>query len=60
MRKITCEGCGDVFVSDWPEEKAREEFMRLYPGEDFDASHVICDVCHQKIMAMHNQKGALQ
>jgi len=44
-----CDSCHGVFEfvrnDIWNEEKAKEEFYRLFPGANWDKREIICDDC---------------
>ena len=52
-----CEGCGGTYESGRPEEEALAEFKANYPDCLPKDMAIICDDCHQRVMAyLKNRK----
>ena len=49
--EFRCAWCGCVFLlirnEDWSEEKANEEYRRIFPGESMENRIVVCEDCWQ-------------
>jgi len=51
-----CEACGGTFTKGWTDEEALAESAALGFGGDLA---VICDDCHEQLMAWAKEKGLL-
>lgn len=48
---VTCEKCGLTFPSDWSDEEAETEAVKVF-GHPIpkDAASAVCDICYAKLM----------
>lgn len=48
-----CAWCGGIFQlvrnGDWNQEKAEEEYKKLFPNASYENRQVVCDDCWQEV-----------
>jgi hypothetical protein len=49
--EYTCSHCGGTFLTNRPDEQAREEARALFPGIDTVEENVLCEDCWQAFMS---------
>lgn len=57
--KFTCEHCKREFESAWSHEEALDESMNVWGLIPKDEQAIICDDCHQAVMAWADAKGII-
>ena len=49
--KFTCDGCKKTYPKEeWTDKRAKAEFKRHFPKDNFENSAITCDDCFEEVL----------